>query len=85
MPGKTKKGNVVGAVDIAAIRTAVADYMESEGCSCCQDVNAHKQHEKVLAKMLRVKAYSDKSGYDFRRYRTSPKGRKKNDAKKEKE
>ena len=34
------------------IREAVANYMYSEGCSCCQDVDAHKEHEKILAKIL---------------------------------
>lgn len=52
------------------LRTAVADYMYSEGCSCCQDVENHKKHEAVLAKLLRVPKYKDGSGYDFGRYKT---------------
>jgi len=54
----------------ADLRTAVADYMHSEGCSCCQDVGAHKEHEAKLAKLLNVPAYSDNSGYDFSIFRT---------------
>ena len=54
----------------AALRTAVADYMSSEGCSCCRDSEAHREHEKALGKLLKVKKYSDGSGYDFSPYRT---------------
>jgi hypothetical protein len=57
-------------LDIAAIRSAVADYMFSEGYSCCEDSEAHDRHEKVLAKMLQVPSYTDGSGYDFYRFRT---------------
>jgi len=52
-----------------ALRTAVADYMYSEGCSCCQDTS-HKQHEAALGKLLKVAKYPDGSGHDFSRYRT---------------
>lgn len=55
-----------------AIRQLVADYMGSEGCSCCRDTEAHEKHAEALAKALKVKKYADGSGYDFARYR-SPK------------
>lgn len=58
------------APTIAEIRKAVADYMGSEGCSCCSDRDAHKKHEATLAKLLRVPKYSDGSGFDFTRYQT---------------
>ena len=58
---------------ISDLRQAVADYMESEGCSCCQDVDAHKKHKRRLAKMLKVEAYEDGSGFDFSKYRTKEK------------
>ncbi len=51
------------------VREAVADYKASEGCSCCQDVNAHEKHTKILAELLGVKPYEDLSGYDFSIYR----------------
>jgi hypothetical protein len=51
-----------------ALREAVANYMRSEGCSCCQDVDAHREHKAVLAKLLGVRKYSDGSGYDFSKY-----------------
>lgn len=54
----------------ADIRRAIADYMQSEGCGCCGDREAHKAHEATLAKMLGVKKYADGSGYDWSRYRT---------------
>jgi hypothetical protein len=55
---------------IKNIRQAVADYMSSEGCACCRNVEAHKTHEAALAKLLHVPKYKDGSGYDFGRFRT---------------
>lgn len=57
----------------AEIRRAVADYMSSEGCSCCRNEDAHKEHAAKLAKLLRVEQYRDGSGYDFARHRTEKK------------
>lgn len=57
-------------VSKAAIRRAIADYMFTEGCGCCSDREAHREHEAVLAKLLRVPRYKDGSGYDFYRFRT---------------
>ena len=54
----------------AVIRRAVADYMRSEGCTCCQDTLAHRLHAERLAKLLKVPRYKDKSGWNFARYRT---------------
>lgn len=53
-----------------AIREAIADYMQSEGCSCCQNIEAHEKHKKRLGKLLNVSMYEDKSGYNFRKYRS---------------
>jgi hypothetical protein len=53
------------------IRRLVADYMRSEGCSCCRDTDAHEKHAEALAKVLGVKKYSDGSGYDFAQYRST--------------
>jgi hypothetical protein len=58
---------------IAKLREAVANYMQSEGCSCCQDIEEHEKHEKVLAELLDVPPYSDGSGYNFPLFRTEPK------------
>jgi hypothetical protein len=52
------------------IRTMIADYMWSEGCSCCQNIDAHKEHTERLAKLLHVPKYSDGSGYDFSKFRS---------------
>lgn len=51
----------------AELRKAVADYMLSEGCSCCQGVD-HEANAEKLAKLLNVPKYPDGSGYDFFRY-----------------
>ena len=50
------------------IRQAIADYMYSEGCSCCRDVDVHKEHTARIAKLLNVPMYKDKSGYDFSKF-----------------
>ena len=53
------------------IRQAVADYMSSEGCSCCRDIDGHNLHKEKLAKLLGIKKYSDGSGYDFSKHTTT--------------
>lgn len=57
-------------LDLKEIRQAVADYIRSEGCSCCRDEKAHKRHEARLGKLLRVPKYQDGSGYDFSKFRS---------------
>jgi len=52
------------------LRAAIADYMVSEGCGCCQDRDAHEKHAERIAKLLNVKKYDDGSGYDFFKYRS---------------
>lgn len=59
-------------VELGVIRRAIADYMQSEGCSCCQDVDGHREHKAALGKLLLVEPYSDGSGHDFNRYATKP-------------
>ena len=51
------------------IRTAIADYIYSEGCSCCRADN-HYEHGKKLGLLLNVKKYEDGSGYAFNLYCT---------------
>ena len=51
------------------IREAVADYITSEGCGCCESDN-HDDDAEVLAKLLDVEPYDDNSGYDFYKYAT---------------
>lgn len=57
------------------IRRAIADYMQSEGCSCCGDYDSHIKHKAALGKLLRVRKYSDGSGHDFSLYRTESRKR----------
>ena len=56
------------------VRRLIADYITSEGCSCCSDVDSHKKHLKKLAKLLNVPQYHDGSGYDFGMFETKKKG-----------
>ena len=62
--------------ELKEVRQAVADYMRSEGCSCCRDTDAHEIHAQRLANILRVPRYSDGSGFDFSKFRTATKGKK---------
>lgn len=55
----------------AELRRLIADYMRSEGCSCCRDSEAHERHATAIAKAIGVRKYSDGSGYDFTRYRSA--------------
>ncbi len=55
--------------DIKKIRRAVADYMFSEGCSCCSDYEQHQKDKAKLGKLLDAPMYDDKSGYDFSKFR----------------
>lgn len=52
------------------MRTLIADYMSSEGCSCCQNIKAHQEHLERIAKILGVKKYPDGSGYNFSVHRS---------------
>jgi hypothetical protein len=53
-----------------AIRRALADYIASEGCSCCRSTERHEAAMKRLAKLLNIPMYADKSGYDYGRFET---------------
>jgi hypothetical protein len=54
---------------IQKVREAVANYIFSEGCSCCEGKEHDKQRE-ILAGLLEVEKYEDGSGYDFGKYTT---------------
>ena len=41
-------------IDLVEIRQAVADYLASEGCSCCGDEERHPENRRRLAKLLHV-------------------------------
>jgi methionine aminopeptidase len=56
--------------ELQEIRQAVADYMRSEGCSCCRDIDAHEAHTAKLAELLNVPQYSDGSGWNFSLFRS---------------
>lgn len=40
---------------MAALRTAVADYVRSEGCSCCQDREAHDKAYERMTTLLGIR------------------------------
>jgi hypothetical protein len=52
------------------IRKYLANYIYSEGCSCCENVGEHEEWKRNLAELLGVKKYSDGSGYNFDKYKT---------------
>lgn len=52
------------------IRQAFADYYESEGCSCCEDTEPHKEASLRLGKLLGAEIYDDNSGVNWYKYRS---------------
>lgn len=60
----------MNAKELKALRTAVADYMQSEGCSCCQNIEAHNAAEAVLAKLLKVGKLRGWRHFNFRVHAT---------------
>ena len=56
---------------IKEIRQAVADYIRSEGCSCCEG-HSHGTDQRKLGKLLGAKKYKDGLDYDFQPFE-SPK------------
>lgn len=52
------------------VRQVVADYMRSEGCSCCRNIDDHETNKARLAKLLDVPQYSDGSGYNFIKFQS---------------
>ncbi len=69
---KNNRGSVSvdAQVSVHEIRNAIADYMRSEGCSCCRDIAEHEINTKRIAELLNVPIYDDSSGYDFPRFRS---------------
>jgi hypothetical protein len=59
------------AKELEALRRAVADYMWTEGCGCCESHPEHQEAAAKLAALLEVPPYKDKSGYDFQRFRSA--------------
>jgi hypothetical protein len=64
----TKQKEVIGLRK--ALRNALADYIASEGCGCCQDKDGHYKAAERLAKLLGVPKYKDGSGYNFYKYKS---------------
>lgn len=61
-----KPGEVAVSEDfIQKIKIAFSDYIRSEGCSCCRNIDAHKDAEVRLGKLLDYPKYEDGSGYNF--------------------
>ena len=59
-----------GQKKMEKIRTALANYMFAEGCSCCCDIERHEKYKKELAELLDVPMYDDESGYNLSLFRS---------------
>ena len=59
-------------MDKQNIRRIIADYMQSEGCDCCRNIDEHNKNKALLAKILDVPKYKDGSGYNFNMFATKP-------------
>lgn len=49
---------------LAELRRAFADYVSSEGCSCCQNTEAHAEAMARMGQLLSLEPYDDGSGYN---------------------
>ena len=49
------------------IRRLVANYRESEGCSCCEG-DTHTEDRNSLCEFLGFEKYKDGSGYDYSKF-----------------
>ena len=58
-------------INLKELRKAIADYIQSEGCSCCEGIN-HDEHKEILAKILKIPKHKDGSGYNFNKFATRP-------------
>ena len=53
------------------VRELIANYMRSEGCSCCSDSEAHYINKKLLGELLNCgKDGSLEDEYNFYQYAT---------------
>lgn len=57
------------AAQISETRQALADYMYSEGCRCCQNIDEHEEAKARLGELLGVEKYEDGS-FNFSLYRS---------------
>lgn len=54
--------------DKKLIRQLVSRLIYAAGCNCCRDDEEWSLAKQQLAELLEVELYSDKSGYDFKKY-----------------
>lgn len=52
------------------IRQAFADYYDSEGCSCCEDTERHKEASLRLGKLLGAEMSDDNSRVNWYKYQS---------------
>ena len=61
---------VVLKKELNKIKQAIADYMATEGCSCCENIDGHNKAKEELALLLDVPKYNDSLGYNFSKFET---------------
>lgn len=54
--------------ELNALRNAFADYVASEDCSCCRNIESHDAAAERMAILLDVPRYKDDSGWNFRKF-----------------
>lgn len=50
------------------VRQAFADYVASEGCSCCRNTEAHEESFDTIAMLLNIPRYKDGSGWNVYKF-----------------
>lgn len=47
------------------LRNTFIEYVKTEGCSCCEDRDPHKQAKDKMGELLNFPKYTDKDEYNF--------------------
>lgn len=55
----------VSLTTLQEVKKAFSDYVKSEGCSCCCDIDAHNEASIRIGELLGFEKYEDGSGYNF--------------------
>ena len=60
-----EEGKWVLHEDVQKIKQALVQYINSEGCGCCENDDEHEAAEKTLAELFDVPRHSNNLHYDW--------------------
>ncbi len=53
------------------VRELIANYIQSEGCTCCQNIEEHTKAKWRLGELLECGKYNDEDVHNFYQYATN--------------